>query len=212
MKKNILQKPKLIHFEGCDGTFKSTISKNYSLHINAFHTYEPNAEIEKCKDLREECLSAKYKHLITDEEREEKLIQSREISLSKIIIPKLNEGITVVSDRGFLSGMVYASVSCKKYNNFSVWWNEFGKRIKILPDEIIYCYNHKSIIEKKSDRIDDIYDNETNDFHNKIRENFELVISWLITNEIIKSPKRFFCDPSLNEQENLKKLIQYLEM
>jgi len=200
-----------IAFEGGDGVYKSTLSKNYAKYLNAFWTFEPYSgdDLPKCKKLREECLSAKSN--ITSEEREEKLIQSREISLSKLVIPKLKEGINIISDRSFLSGMIYASKSCEKYHDFSQWYKDFFHRIPILPDVIIYCYNNEVNIEMKSDRLDDIYDNASLDFHQDIKLRFEKAIEWLKSLNLGIQFLEFYTDPKLNELKNFVNFVNFME-
>jgi thymidylate kinase len=142
---------KLIAFEGTDGTGKTTLSKKFAEKIKAKWTYEPNGETEELALLRRISLDSRF--LISPETREMLLIDNRRIHHNSYVKPQL--WLTdIVTDRCFLSGMVYA-----KYHNFS-FRESLNKMvssgIELFPQLIILCKNKERNIKKREH---DIYDN-----------------------------------------------------
>lgn len=108
MKKNTL-KGKFIVFEGLDGSGQSTqagllkefLSENG---FNAILTKEPTLDSEAGKKIRK-ILNKEIK--VSPSQLQELMVQDRREHLEKVIIPALEEGKIVISDRYFLSTFAF---------------------------------------------------------------------------------------------------------
>ncbi len=164
---------KVIAFEGADGCGKTTLAKLYATHINARWEFEPDSTNEVNRQLREFCLDLKWRSLMTEAAREYLMLANRSISLSKIE-KMIAEGQTVVCDRSFLSGLVYAKVASNI--EFDEWMVLSKRAITIYPNVIINVTTSKSKLKKDSN---DIYDTAPDSFHSKIRSTFEQALKYL---------------------------------
>jgi dTMP kinase len=162
-----------IAFEGPDGSGKSTLSKAFAQHIDAFWTYEPNGQTEVTKLLRTICLDSKWSSELTAISREYLLLANRSISLNTVR-EKLQSQI-VVTDRSFLSGLVYAKVASDL--PFEEWFTLADKAITFYPDVIVLMKVDKANLLNK--RADDIYDNAPDSFHAKIRATFDVAVTFI---------------------------------
>ena len=105
-----------ICFEGIDGCGKSTVSKAFSKRLkeagyDVFETSEPNANTEFGRDIRKILgkndgqLDVGTEALLFAASRREHLIQ--------VVLPALSNHRVVVSDRCYLSSLIYQGYDCK---------------------------------------------------------------------------------------------------
>jgi thymidylate kinase len=166
-------------FEGSDGTGKTTLSKVFAEQCNSFWTYEPNAELEELKVLRQMALTDNA-HL-TPMARECLQLANRSIHQKINILPMLDNKVTVVTDRSFLSGMVYAKLNGISFENFISM--QAINRISIYPDIIIYVLNKDRKIDKNEG---DIYDHASEDTHKSIDNIYLEAIKYIGNHKITK--------------------------
>jgi len=194
-----------IAFEGPDGSGKSTLSKAFAQHIDAYWTYEPNGQTEVTKLLRTICLDSKWSTELTAMSREFLLLANRSISLNTVR-EKLQNQI-VVTDRSFLSGLVYAKVASDL--SFQDWFSLADKAITFYPDVIVLMKVDKANLTNK--RVDDIYDNAPDSFHTKIRATFDLAVPYIRdsfpTINIVEFPYSFKDSVEVNLQALEKTLL-----
>lgn len=192
-----LKRPFYIAIEGRDGTYKTTISKNLSAHFNAAWTEEPNNRLMMCRGIRSYCLQDK--ETITKVARELLFWASRSISLTNIIMPHLAKGESIISDRSFLSGMVYARHELGMSYQDWIWYAKELKFIPVWPDAIIYLVGDEiKIVKNENDR----YDHESDLFHRNIEMYFNEAIE--VTKAAIPST-RILCarvSKDKTEEEN----------
>ncbi|MDB4330339.1 AAA family ATPase [bacterium] len=159
-------------FEGNEGTGKSTLSQKFADRCNATWTYEPNGETEELKYLR--TLALTENDNISKYAKESLLIANRNIHQTRTITPLIHNLNTVVTDRSFLSGMVYARLQTYTFEKFF----ELSKLANILtyPDVIIYVKNKERRIVKNEG---DIYDNADEETLDRVDELFEEAIEFI---------------------------------
>lgn len=193
-------------FEGNEGTGKSTLSKKFAEMCGAFWSYEPNAESEELKILREMALNKNDK--IPALARENLLLANRIIHHKNNVKPLINNMTTVVSDRSFLSGMVYAKLKSFSFDKFMEISNDLD--IHLYPDVIIYCTSKKRKIVKNKY---DIYDNADKSMLDQIDINYEEAIDYVKNNRFTKHIKiiHFENDFKKSIEENLKRLIEIIK-
>jgi dTMP kinase len=168
-----------IVFEGYDGSGKTFLSRKYAHYLinrklkDVVWTNEPNSTIPICKTLREFVLDRQHDMVVNPEAREYMLFASRAIS-TQTLKNTLKQGIGVVCDRGFLSGMVYAKVASGM--SFQRWWLHGQDAIQVFPDVIVYV---ESLTQKIDVTEGDIYDTASDEFHNEIKETFGEAIKFL---------------------------------
>ena len=142
-------------FCGNEGTGKTVLSKSFAEQCNAVWTYEPNAETDELKCLRELALNKTKK--MTTYSRELCLLANRSVHHQVHVDPILRNRSTLVTDRCFLSGLVYAKL---KSFDFEEWMKLSDlAHINIYPSVIIYCTsNRRKMVKNKEGRDNDIYD------------------------------------------------------
>jgi len=193
-------------FEGNEGTGKTTLSKKFAEACNALWTYEPNGETEELKYLRSLALTENKK--ISNYARENILLANRIIHQDNHIKPLVSSNTTVVSDRSFLSGMVYAKLKSFGFEKFMEI--SLDSNIKLYPDVIIYCTNkERKIVKNKGD----IYDYADFSTLEKIDFFYEEALSYIEKNIHTKHIRiiRFENDFKKSVEENLKILIKLLK-
>lgn len=189
---------KYIAFEGIDGTGKTTLSKKFAERINADWTYEPNGETEELALLRKISLDTRFH--ISPETREMLLIDNRLIHHNTLVKPKLQKNI-VVTDRSFMSGLVYAKLHGYSFDESFKKMLKFG--INIFPDIIIFCNTAEKKIAKRDY---DIYDNAGDEVMSQLENNFKEVFEFLKNHKII----HFYNDFSKNVDTNVDNLLKLL--
>jgi len=197
-------------FEGNEGTGKTVLSKSFAELCTAIWTYEPNAETEELKTLRELALN-KSKH-VTKYARELCLLANRSIHHKIHVDPILDSKDTVVTDRSILSGMVYAKI--ESYD-FDEWLDLAVKaHIKTLPDVFIYCTSNKRKMNKnKEGRENDIYDNAEDSIIDKIDVLYEEALIFLGKHKLTRNIPiiRFENDFNKPVEDNLLRLMEILK-
>jgi thymidylate kinase len=162
-----------IAIEGADGTGKTTLTKTFVNFLKTkgktvFGLYEPYGESPVSKKLREFCLDKQYVDEVNWRVREYMLLASRGIS-TKVVDDffTVHPDGTVVTDRSVVSGMVYAHVASGM--SFDDWETLAKFAFWRLPNIIV----HVHVNEQKIDITEgDIYDDESDDFHTKIKKTF----------------------------------------
>ncbi len=197
-------------FEGNEGTGKTVLSKAFAEQCNAVWTYEPNAETEELKTLRELALN-KTKN-VTKHSRELCLLANRSIHHKIHVKPILGGQTTVVTDRSILSGMVYAKLETY---SFEEWIDLMVKaNITTFPDMIIYCTSNKrKMVKDKEGRENDIYDNADSKTISNIDNLFEEALDFISKNKITRniSVIRFENDFNKPVQDNLARLMEAIK-
>ena len=199
-----------IVFEGNDGSGKTQLSKSYAKYINAIWTYEPygGEDLEACRIMRRSCLHDDIEPIA----REFMLLAGRSISLSKIVKPALANGKNVVSDRSFISGMVYAA---KEFMPFKEWYNlAFGLNIiSVLPEIVIHLVSERNTNNRPDKLAGDRYDGMSAKEYDEINNLFIKAFDFMCGQNTFESIKiiPFQVDFSLSEEQNLQRLVWVLE-
>lgn len=198
-------------FEGNEGTGKTVLSKSFAETCSAIWTYEPNAETEDLRHLREMALDNSKP--IPNHAREMCLLANRSIHHSTFIQPLLANLDTVITDRSILSGMVYAKIATYSFEE----WVELSKTVHLFtfPDVIVYCTSNKrKMNNKKEGRENDIYDNATSEVIESIDTIYEEAIAFMQEHKLMKQIKiiRFENDFNLPVEDNLSRLIDLIKI
>jgi thymidylate kinase len=197
-------------FCGNEGTGKTVLSKAFAERCNSFWTYEPNATTEELKTLRGLALTSNAN--VTEHAREMCLLANRSIHHKLNVQPILDNLGTVVTDRSFLSGMVYANIKTFK---FEEWMDLANKaNLNLFPEIIIYCTTNKRNMNKnKEGRENDIYDNAPDNIINLIDDIFEKALVFLGEHKLTKHIPiiRFENDFNKPVEENLERLLKVLK-
>jgi len=193
-------------FEGNEGTGKTSLSKRFADACGATWTYEPNAETEELRKLRELALT-ENSHM-TKNGRECILLANRSIHHQMHVVPLLQSKETVVTDRSFLSGMVYARLNGVEFKSFMEM--SYLHNLVTLPDAIIYCTSEKRIIVKNPN---DIYDNADEETLLKIDSFFEEALEFVSQYIHTKHIKilRFQNDLSIPAEKNAERLVEFIK-
>lgn len=198
-------------FEGNEGTGKTVMSKSFAEMCSATWTYEPNAETEELKTLRELALNSSKN--ITEPAREMCLLANRSIHHKIHILPILGCKETIVTDRSILSGMVYARI--KETYSFEEWVNlSIAVGLRNFPDVFIYCTSNKRKMDKnKEGREHDIYDNAEDSVIDRIDVLYEEALTFLGTCKHTKHIPviRFENDFNHPVEDNLTRLMEILK-
>ena len=198
-------------FEGNEGTGKTVLSKSFAEQCNAFWTYEPNAETEELKALRD--LALNNSKNITKYARELCLLANRSIHHKMHINPLISSKETIVTDRSILSGMVYAKIETY---DFDEWVNLAIKAdITTFPDIFVYCTSNKRKMNKnKEGRDNDIYDNADDSIIEKIDVLYEEALEFIQEYKHTKHIPilRFENDFNYPVEENLTRLLALLKV
>ena len=99
-----------IVIEGCDFSGKSTLAKKlkesieqqFKLKVTLVN--EPSKHNARCEEIYKESTTNKD---LTHDERLQLMIEQRRLVMEDLVIPALNRGEIVISDRNFISTMVY---------------------------------------------------------------------------------------------------------
>jgi len=198
-------------FEGNEGTGKTVMSKAFAEQCSAIWTYEPNAETEELKTLRELALNSSKN--ITEHAREMCLLANRSIHHKLHVYPIVDCKDTIVTDRSVLSGMVYAKIA--NTYNFEEWIELATMvNIKTFPDVFIYCTSNKRKMNKnKEGRENDIYDNADDSVINKIDLLYEEALKFLQECKLTRHIPivRFENDFNHPVEDNLLRLVGILK-
>ncbi len=195
-----------IVFEGSDGTGKTTLSKACAKSWDYEWVFEPDATNEVTKQLREFVLNKRLSSIVNDSARELMLLASRAISTARVKSILGEWDTPVVSDRSFLSGMVYPNVISGM--EFSDWWTvmKIMDVIKVFPDVIVNVTVDKRNINANKG---DMYDNEPESFHSRIDSAFIQALDFIRDNTqiLVMDFKNDFSIPVSTNVENLTKKL-----
>lgn len=193
----------LIAIEGIDGSGKSTLAKYLAESLNAIYVREPDQSDKITKYIREVTLNSTYN--LNWNTRELLLIASRSISNEKTL-RYLSDGDIVVSDRCFLSGMVYSNLDSKiEFNTYLNTLTNF--KCLLIPNLIIYV---TPSVRKISKVENDIYDNKNDIFYSQLDNTFHKAISYLNNNDYKVKVKYFTNDFTQDIDDRLKTLKRYI--
>jgi len=198
-------------FEGNEGTGKTVLSKTFAEQCSAIWTYEPNAETEELKTLRELALNGSK--TTTKYAREMCLLANRSIHHQIHVKPIIASRETVITDRSVLSGMVYAKLETYSFEE----WIDLITRVHLqttFPDVFIYCTSNKRKMNKKKEGRDhDIYDNADDSIIERIDTIYEEALEFLKNCKLTKNIPviRFENDFNYPVEENLLRLMEILK-
>jgi len=166
----------LIVVEGPDGSGKTILSKLLAKKLSAYWTFEPfglhldlptteNSKI--CNSLRELCLNKTNAPYLSETSRELLMLANRSIHTNYLKDLKTKK---IVSDRSWISGLVYNSVNTPTFNE-DIWFDILIKQVKPIPiDILINVTSNKKILKTGNN---DIYDSAGKEFHCKIEQKFK---------------------------------------
>lgn len=197
---------KYITFEGTEGTGKTTLSKNLAKHMNAHWMMEPDVNDAVCKQLKQYCLDTQYES-VTKSAREYMLLANRSI-LMQSVVNKLVRGEQVVSDRSFLSGMVYAKM---EGFDFQKWWTAQKALdcIPMFPDVcVLVTSDTYTPVKNENDR----YDHRNEVFFKEVENCFEQAIDFVNRSPVKTKFIGFRMNFDVTPKENLRQLLKVLSI
>lgn len=169
-----MSKGKFIVFEGIDGCGKSTQARILADRFGVLLTQEPydsqiSAQVRKI--LREE--SDSYSRA---EELTELFIKDRRIHVEEYILPRIERGENVVSDRYDLSTIAYQATQGLDINYL------IGRhRGLLVPDITFFVDTPVEVCMKRTDRQEKKFEDDAQ-FQNKLRMNYLLAFAKLTKN------------------------------
>lgn len=176
-----MSKGLFIVFEGGEGSGKSSIAEMVVNYLNennipAVLTQDPNKTLKTASKLREIILSDEYE---MDKFTETLLFgAARNELIKKVIKPAIEEEKIVICDRFLLSNLVYQSVNGVSMNKIEKL-NHLIIPDDYYPDLNIFFDIKPQVgldrIKKNSDREVNSYDEKSLDYHNKIREGYNIL-------------------------------------
>jgi dTMP kinase len=175
-------KNKLIVFEGADLTGKTSVAQLLNKYINdrgieSIFTFQPGDDSygTEAPIIRSLCKDKRYNlHPISNLFA---FLLDRAEQTSKVVIPALQSGKTVISDRWWYSTIAYQFYGkelTKKYNlklDFAYWMNEIAS-MNLEPD-IIYYFPDKIKNHSRVDSPNDQFDNAGDEFKRRVIEGYE---------------------------------------
>jgi len=221
---------KYIIFEGADGVGKSVLSQKLVSRLGEKatwtcepYTHSPHStpQLPICTALRDFCLSSKYD--LTLAGRELMLLTSRSVSLNHIVVPNLLRGQTIISDRSFISGMVYAYMEGM---SFTSWLNIVEETKLLHLESYVKDIEHRSILQPdlvvlvhstqylpKSLSSGDRYDSKDERFFRQLEMTYSESLRCLVNRGFLKQDAilEFTNDMSLSIDENVDKLCTLIE-
>jgi len=197
---------KYIVFEGADGIGKTTLAKNFAKLIEAKFTYEPFGHTKETKMLREWALTKEVPRLA----REYLLLAGRSLGYTEVF-KWLMDGECVVSDRSFLSGMVYAHMENFSFDQWFGMAEPLGIGRGWNKPFVILCSNEKY---QNKDNPEDRYDGMGEKFHNIVDQAFKRGLNYLnhslLSRGLDLGHIEFQIDFDKSEQQNLDRLVASL--
>jgi len=188
-------------FEGPDLIGKTTLAKNYASALNCYYTFEPFGETKEQLALRQMALTKDVDML----SREYMLLANRCLGYAMIskLIP---DGINIVTDRSYISGMVYANMEGMSFQEWNFLFQPLIDRFPRLfetPPIVVLCSN-----KEMSDKIDikDRYDGRPIFFHRLVYETFHKALKFLGIKYI-----NFEISFNVSGIENCERLISLLQ-
>lgn len=159
-----------IVIEGGEATGKGTLIRLLKETVpNAVFVSEPGIT-DKAQSVRKEIMEhPEY----SDEKRIELFIEARTSLFDEVVIPSLKEGKTVISDRSWISSVVYQSSDKIDSDYITAKNKEMGTLLK--PDGVIFLDLAPSIALKRivgDDREVNFFDEKPLAYHENIKEKY----------------------------------------
>ena len=202
-----MAKGKFIAFEGCDGSGKTTVSEAVAQNLrergyDVIYTREPGG-IDIAEQIRKVILDPENTAM---DNRTEALLYaaSRRQHLVEKVIPALEAGKIVISDRYVLSSLAYQGYARGIGVDEVLSINQFAIN-NLWPDRTIYLDVDPEIgLQRISSRKNlDRLDQEAADFHHLVHDGYQLVKERYADN--ITS-----FDASLSVEEVIRNVTEYL--
>lgn len=166
---------KLIVFEGCDTVGKDYILNNLKLNKDKFYfTREPGGP-EISEEIRSILLSNKYKNTMSYRTEVLLYAASRIQHVDEVIIPKLQSGINVITNRFYHSSVIYQTKRNTVNVDDVVNITKFAIRNHISPNLTFSLYINEEILntrlnnKKNKDRLEQ----ESNEFFIQINNEYK---------------------------------------
>lgn len=175
--------PRFISFEGVDGSGKTTQVEKLHNYLTALF---PNASVLQTKDPGGNKKSEgirniiKYKKGLSPEETLKLIIEAREINLAEVVLPALEKGSWVISDRFLDGSFCYQTLQGVHYEtvqNLTESKTPHAPNLTILLDiDPILSLNRAHLRNKMPNRTApsrrDVFERKPVEFHQSVRENF----------------------------------------
>ncbi len=178
-------KNKLIVIEGPDHTGGTTISKllNKKLNeagISSIYTFEPGDNDSSWNDMiRDMCKTKKHDlHPMTNLFA---FLLDRSEHVAKKIIPALEEGKTVISDRFWQSTIAYQFYGkqlLEKYElsiDFAFWMNRVASH-NLAPHHAFLLQRPQELIEATQDDAQDLFETESYLFKQRVKAGYKFLV------------------------------------
>jgi thymidylate kinase len=185
-----------IIFEGADGVGKSSLAKSYAEYINAKYTYEPFGYSDEVAGLRKLALTKNVPFLA----REYLLLANRDIGYQDLKLWLATSH--VVSDRSFVSGMVYAAMEGMSPETWLQLASPLLQQLS-TPPVFVLCQNKQY---KNKDNPEDRYDGRGSEFHDQVGQKFVEIFDYLKI-----KPLLFNIDFAATKEENLNRFIEEID-
>lgn len=161
-------------FEGADGIGKTVLAKNFAKKYGCEYTFEPFAFDETTKFLRSLALTKDVPELA----REYLLLTNRALGY-EYINKVLDSDKSLVSDRSFLSGAVYAFMEGFSFEK----WEMMARPLLTMRSlyhspTVIFCTNKQ--FNNKCDA-DDRYDGKPEAFHRRVEDTFRKALEIFVS-------------------------------
>lgn len=166
---------KLIAFEGCDSVGKDYIINNLKLDKKKFYfTREPGGP-EISEHIRNMLLDNKYKNNMSYRTEVLLYAASRAQHVEEVIIPKLQSGIHVITNRYYHSSIIYQSKRKNVNVDDIININKFAIHNYYSPDLTLSFYvDNDTLTNRLNNKVNkDRLEQESNNFFIQINENYK---------------------------------------